>query len=260
MIPLELFFVINGAMDALLLYLSLLWLEAGRIRLVRILAAASLGALYACLAYHPSLSVLQTLPARFVCAAGMVRIAVGSIPLRQTLRGAVLLMAAAFLSGGAAWAARMALPQHTVVTALLAGALVAGLVGHLWLRRSRRTAMVYGQITLRHRGVELSLDAAVDTGNQALDALTGLPVVVLPRERAERAFPLLASQELPEGMRLIGLRSVSGTALLPCFVPEFISWNHEPVKAVVAVAPRGALRMALAPPGFEAARAGRRLA
>ena len=49
MIPLELFFVINGAMDALLLYLSLLWLEAGRIRLARILAAAGLGALYDCL-------------------------------------------------------------------------------------------------------------------------------------------------------------------------------------------------------------------
>ena len=107
MIPLELFFVINGAMDALLLYLSLLWLEAGRIRLVRILAAASLGALYACLAYHPSLTALQSLPARFVCAAGMVRVAAGRISLRQILRGAVLLVAAAFLSGGAASAARL---------------------------------------------------------------------------------------------------------------------------------------------------------
>jgi len=260
MIPLELFFLINGGMDALLLYLALLWLETGRIRLIRILAAAGLGALYACLAYHPRLSVLQSLPMRFACAGCMVRLAAGKLPLGRIVRGAVLLVAAAFLSGGAAAAARLALPQGTVITALLAGALAAGFIGHLWLRRSRSVAMVYGKVTLRHRGVELSLDAAVDTGNQALDALTGLPVVVLPRERAEQAFPALSSQELPEGMRLIGLRGVSGTVLLPCFVPESIFWNHEPVKAIVAVAPRGALRVALAPPGFEAARAGRRLA
>lgn len=98
-------------------------------------------------------------------------------------------------------------------------------------------------ITLRitHACQCLSLTALVDTGNLLHDPLTHLPVIVISRQAASKLLP--NTGELLPGMRLISVRTVAGTALMPIFRPQqlqlLLPQGWQSVHAVVGLSPDG---------------------
>ena len=98
-------------------------------------------------------------------------------------------------------------------------------------------------ITLRitHACQCLNLTALVDTGNLLHDPITHLPVIVISRQAASKLLP--STGELLPGMRLISVRTVAGTTLMPIFRPQqlqlLLPQGWQSVHAVVGLSPDG---------------------
>lgn len=239
----------NAALDAWLLILAVQWLDAGRPNAARILIASTVGGLYACAAWMnawmPLRNALVSLPVALV----MARLATDSVRFSVAVKTAGFFLAATALTGGAAFALINLAPRIHPMLAVALAVLLSGAAARAFIGSRRKTRLTYGRINLLYRDNQCAFDAAVDTGNQAIDPFSGLPVVVMRHEVAASLFPLLKDNafDLSDGLRLIPVRTVSGTALLPCFTPEVITWNEHPIRAAVAVAPRGLITVALAP-------------
>lgn len=89
----------------------------------------------------------------------------------------------------------------------------------------------------------VSLTALIDSGNLLRDALTGLPVIVISRRCAARLVALPPDGSLAPGMRLIPVRTISGTALMTVFRPDqvciFNSGGWQRAEALIGVSPDG---------------------
>ena len=252
MIPIELFFIANVLMDYYLLYLSLRWLDARMIHVPRLLLAAAFGGLYACAAYGFA-GWLLIPPIPLLMAAPMVRISLGRAPVKTILKGAGFMLTAAFLSGGTIFAIRQAFPGASYAPFMLAGAAIAGISSLALGRNKRRAAWVKGEVQYRYKDTAGRFDAAVDSGNHAVDPVSGLPVIVAPADTVARYFSVKEIHELralPEGFRLMALSTVAGTKLAPVFTPDIVTWNGKPVRAAIALATSGKLTIALAPSCF----------
>lgn len=89
----------------------------------------------------------------------------------------------------------------------------------------------------------VALTALIDSGNLLRDALTGLPVIVISRRSAARLIPLPPDGTLAPGMRLIPVRTISGTSLMTVFRPDQVciltggSWQR--AEALIGVSPDG---------------------
>lgn len=87
----------------------------------------------------------------------------------------------------------------------------------------------------------ISLTALVDSGNLLRDPLTGLPVIVVSRRAVSQLIPLPPPGEISPGMRLISVRTVSGTGLMAVFRPDRVrlltpgGWID--VRALIGVSP-----------------------
>lgn len=110
------------------------------------------------------------------------------------------------------------------------------------LARCFPTASHKACITLEiiHRTRRLQLTALVDSGNLLRDPITRLPVIVISRKAASR---LLDQQEFSPGMRLISVRTVAGSSLMPVFRPGevrlLLPQGWQPIHAVIGLSPEG---------------------
>lgn len=89
----------------------------------------------------------------------------------------------------------------------------------------------------------LTLTALVDTGNLLRDTVTGLPVTIISRRAAAKLTALPPPGGLSPGMRLIPVRTVTGTALMTVFRPDRVRiqqgniWLE--VHTLIGLAPEG---------------------
>lgn len=87
------------------------------------------------------------------------------------------------------------------------------------------------------------LTALVDSGNLLRDPLTGLPVIVISRRAAARLTPLPPEGEVLPGMRLMRVRTVAGTSLMPILRPDALrirvggAWQE--AEALIGLSPGG---------------------
>lgn len=92
-------------------------------------------------------------------------------------------------------------------------------------------------------GHRLELTALVDSGNLLRDPLTHLPVIVVSRQAAARIIPLPPPGEASPGMRLISVRTIAGSALMPVFRPDrvrlMLSGGWQETRAVIGLSPDG---------------------
>lgn len=100
------------------------------------------------------------------------------------------------------------------------------------------------QLELSWQGRSLTLPAMLDSGNLLRDPVTGLCVIVAPLRAAARMEPELIlwyqQQRLPEGFRLLKVRTAAGSCLMPLFRPDqcslYLDGKKLPVRVMVAVA------------------------
>lgn len=92
-----------------------------------------------------------------------------------------------------------------------------------------------------HGARRLELTALVDSGNLLRDPITRLPVIVISRKAAAQLLPDV--RELAPGMRLISVRTVAGSTLMPVFRPGevrlLLPQGWQTVRAVIGLSPDG---------------------
>lgn len=96
--------------------------------------------------------------------------------------------------------------------------------GTLMLPRMRRRThpMPITRVEIRWHDRSVCLNALMDTGNLLWDPVTGLPVVVCSRQAMGALLPKTFPGALPEGFRLLSVRTAAGGTLMPCFRPESV--------------------------------------
>lgn len=253
MMSIELFLLINIAADYIALFIAAMWLDDGRVNHKRAALASIIGAIYAAFAFGVAPMPLLTPPVYLVVALGMVSLAIGRKKAAAMVKATVFMLAASFVIGGATHALINGARSIAPIAALVVGMAISLAVAWFLARNKRAARWNYGKLNVRFGDRQLTLDGAVDSGNRAIDPISGLPVVIIPFEKAVLTFPELSTSEtgIMEGMRLIPLSTISGKSLAPCFTPDILLWNGSPKRAVIAVANRGSISLALAPSCFE---------
>lgn len=114
------------------------------------------------------------------------------------------------------------------------------LLSHL-LPTDGHTPCVAVEIT--HAGFHLELTALVDSGNLLRDPITQLPVIVISQAAAARLMPYVHPDMLAPGMRLISVRTIAGSSLMPVFRPSqvrlLLPQGWQTVSAVIGLSPDG---------------------
>lgn len=227
----EVFVLQNALVDACLLWLVAAW-RGGRINPRRIVLGALLGAGYATAAALIG-GTLRSVPFQAVVSVAMVCVALKSRPGRAVLPLSGVLWIGAALLGGALSMGVAAVPAIAF----------AGFAGMALLRRKHAPPPNTASLVIRQGEKTQKMEAIVDTGNRALDALTGLPVVFVE-----------AGVFRPEPGRVLCIRTAAGASVVPCFLPDAISLDGKQVRAVVACCAKGSLTCALVPYGLCAER------
>lgn len=241
---LDLAFLLNGAADALALYVTAR-LSGVHIRGRRLAAAALLGAVYGTLALLPPLAFLGSAPLQAMICAGLVCLAFGR---RRTLLRETLLfcLLSCTLGGALVAAAMLAQPQGGLSELkklnwsvfFLAGGACFSVLSLLFRGGAKHAVageIARGSVELRGRRADFSV--LLDTGCALTDGLTGAPVLAVYREALSGLFtpeersvlrhlkekgPVWCLERLEPGRwRLLPYRAVGvESALLLCFTAE----------------------------------------
>lgn len=225
---------------------------------LRGLLGAACGAVCSLAVLLPPLPQPVTLLLRLLTAWLMCAAAFGRSERRLLLRRTGCLLGISLLFCGAVYLAETAghpawlLMQNGSIYAdisllklLLAVTAAAAAVSLLSARGRALPAGRY-RLHLRICGTDFSLPALADSGNLLRDAFTGKPVIVcgaglLSDWLVRFPDPDTAAASRP-GFRLLPVQTVSGTALLPAFSPDFAAiarsdrpCQETPVDVLIAV-------------------------
>lgn len=249
-IALEGFILLNLLMNGFTLLMSARIASCKRIRPGRIFCGAWVGTAYALLAYTwPPAKTVLFFPASLLMAASIAP----QTRLRVLLRCAGTLIGCTFLLGGTGYALTQALKSRGLALAL-GTPIAVYCVLRLVRTRTERSGSMTVRLRCGYRGNSAEIDGFVDSGNRLIDAVTGLPVIVVSAADVRGMLPESADptdiSTLPPGFRLLALASVCGTEMAMCFHPRV--WVRQrdawcEVQAVMAVAPRPLPEGALVP-------------
>ena len=261
----DVLFIINFSMDFLSLYI------VGRLmhfvmEAKRVIAGASLGALYGVLELLMTLTALRQTALTLGVLCLMCLVAFGRKSFRTYITSVGLTFGVSMLIGGIMTSAFLKLgnavsyleiggtiatvygeiPVWKFAVFALFSALITWLLGKLFRRkRSQRVCLV----RMRFDGREREFPALVDSGNLLEEPVSGTPVIflkgkaakLLPKELLSAMKNGVASLSLPEAgkLRVIPGKTVSGEGILLAAVPENISLRSgrgwETRRALVAV-------------------------
>lgn len=206
-------------------------------RNIRLLLAAVLGALSSLAVFLPPLPLPLCLAGRILLAALLCGTAFGFRQFRPLLRLTGTLLGVSILFCGAVYLlAMLKTPdgwylQNTffyadisLMTLLLGTTAAAALTV---IRSHRAAALPHRcyRLHLRLGTLDLMLPALADTGNTLRDAFSGKAVIVCGKEALSawlRHFPdTETAAASAKGFRMIPVKTVAGTKLLPAFLPEY---------------------------------------
>lgn len=135
------------------------------------------------------------------------------VPRRLRLRMAVLAgLLSLWVTGLLRFIAPLALPS--LLTVLLGCAALSAMP--LTITRAGSVPLC-ATVEIRSGSQRLTLTALIDSGNLLRDVITGLPIIVISRRAAERLILLPPDGSLLPGMRLMTVRTISGTAMMTIF-------------------------------------------
>lgn len=193
---LDLFVLVNGIVDYVLLAVTAQVSQARTSR-TRLLLAAAWGTAYACAVWLVPVPALGRLPAVLLASACMLLIAFWPVtPRRLAVLAAWFYGLGCFVAGGALALLSVAAERHGGTSALplalllsMAAAVAAGrALWRMWRRRSG-PGRLYVTLGLTCEGRAVRVPALVDTGNQLRDPLTGTAVVVVEEAAVASLLP-----------------------------------------------------------------------
>lgn len=250
-IYLDLHFLLNLLADYLVL-LSAARVCSLRLKRLRYLLAAGLGAVYSVLSVLPGFEFLSSTPAKLLCALLMALIAYGRE--REPLRCFGVFLGISALFGGLVWAAGGSLPLKEL--------LICFAVCYLFLRlffsaKAKLPDKKRIDVELQLFGKKAFFKALVDTGNGLSDPLSGMEVMVACPHALKPLFPenaallelpaaelLELSGQIPElkgRFRLLPCTTVGGSGLLAVFKADRIMLDgREEKELLVALSPHAA--------------------
>ncbi|MBS6564683.1 MAG: hypothetical protein DBY09_02780 [Selenomonadales bacterium] len=230
--------------DNLLMDFSLLLcarvLSGRRQSLLRLLAAAAIGAIYACL--MPVIGFLDFLPLKLALPCAMALCAFASKKQKGFWAAALSFIGGTLLSGGAAFglsyllnADMLAVPGGFFTSGSTARSIIFGLsatalsVSGLLALIKKRRRIISGEaeliVTIDNKTVRLH--SFIDSGNCLKDALSGLPVAIAGRDCVKQLLNddmnRLLDGQIPEalpGIHIIGYKSVGGEGVLYGIQPQ----------------------------------------
>ena len=213
----ELVFLDNFTVNLLIILLAGLLTRATR-RWGRYALAATLGGVYACIAF--GVSAVGMLPVRVCVGVAMGFIAFRARGERGAWRSVCAFWAASFMLAGAIYAVSAAFgetataggvmivrpPTRAILLGLLTGAVTTAVLAHI-RRRTQQRAQNTAVITLAMGKRHTQVKALIDTGNLAREPLTGLSVIFLSHTAAAELLEmpllkLLDGNAMPETDRL----------------------------------------------------------
>lgn len=219
---------------------------------LRFFAAAALGALYSVLLLLPELGFLGTPITKICLGALMTLIAFGKVRRLFRVFAAFLAVSAAF--GGAVFAASLLAGRDpdtglyidiSMRVLILSFALCYFVLTLVFRRLGRRRARETVEVKIVHDGKVSIFTALRDTGNELIDPVSGLPVMVADISAVKELFPENSADILRTGapeflellgkyglkFRLVPFRTVgTKTALMPVFRPDTIFVNGQQKK------------------------------
>ena len=205
----------------LLMNLTMLWLTARfnghKLSLFRILAAASVGSIYALVVLFPGLTVIKSLGVKLMMAALMVWLAFGFSSCHKFGRDFLCLFIAGFFLGGLSLGLHFLLSASSSVTdedlfvltnyekwfVLVITIMIAYCVGKwgalLWRKKVGQMQHKI-PLTVKLGGKKISVQALVDTGNHLVEPMSQHPVVIIEYEAIKPILPGEISQLYSNGL------------------------------------------------------------
>lgn len=227
-------------------------LSAKRLRLVM---AASLGALYSLCILLPELSILTSLGVKIIMAFTIVTVAFGIVSLKQAVRLVACFFVISFLFAGIMFFIwhNVCLPGLIVKNGMVyfnispLFLIISTLISYLIMSAYDRIAGnkkiedCHCEILVHFHGRQVRLKAKVDTGNSLREPFSNLPVVVTSYHSIKEIAPehihrYLKASNLTHStesdtstgpvclsLRMIPFNAVNGRGLLPAFKAEYVT-------------------------------------
>lgn len=247
----------NACVNFLILYL--VWrIAKNSSSLWRLMASASMGALYAVLLLVPSLHFLSFLPFKLILSILMVLLAYRVYRLKDFLKLIGFFYAITFLLAGSCFAFFYASKRELMVEnglfiiedfpirlILYSATFLLILYRTLWpliVKKINTKNLIY-RIRLYFEGQIISLDVLLDTGNDLCDPINKSPVMLVEYDLIKQVLPLeikrlyrqggsvfqLENKEIKDSLlesgwldrfRLIPYASVNGSGLIMAYKPD----------------------------------------
>lgn len=201
-------------------------ISGGRIRIIRCLSAALFGAGYA--VFAAIFAAFDSLLPRALALILMTWAADGFYSVKAFLRQFAVFFLAFAVSGGAAYALALFSGGGHISGSVIyfdkpillsgAGIALSGtafLIAESKMGRARRSE--YIKLAVLKGGEVYRFTALYDSGNRAIDPVTGLSVII-----AEDIFP----EKVKTGAHSFSIKTASGTAELSLFVPDRVVFSE----------------------------------
>lgn len=187
----DMLFLINFLMDFVVLWAAARLAQI-RVSLWRLAGGACIGALYSVIVLLPGLEHLSSFEVKFLVSLAMALVAFAPLPWKKFGQTVLYFYLVAFTMGGAVlgfiyFMATNSIPEGLgsfpirylwlIVALVIAGLL--GKYGVAYFRKSLLQDLLKVPVEITIHGRQLKLNGLVDTGNQLVDPVTGVPVIIV---------------------------------------------------------------------------------
>ncbi len=244
----ELFALVNTLTNGLSLWMAARLLGGPNPEWKCVYQASLCGTIYGFAAFLPGLSYLRTVPFVLLSSLCMAKLLFPRLRPLLVIKAALLVLLCGLLLGGfLSWLVMQGISPWLAFGLLFLS--MAGIAFFCGVRIKIPSGVTMVEI-FRKGGISpepVHLPAMLDTGNQLVDPITGLPVVVTSSSSLKPLLPANVKPDQPEtlpmGFRLLRVQTTAGHKLMMCFRPNQFRLQLEGIwydcQVLIAIAPTG---------------------
>jgi len=194
---LDIIFLENLFMDTIILFATGIIVKS-KIKIIRILISAAIGSIYAITAYISILEIFSSIMLKVILSIVMIYIAFSPLSIKSCLKQLIIFYLTSFTFGGVAFALLYFIKPEGIMwqSGILTGTypmeviLIGGIIGFIIIVTAFKN--IKGKISKKDIFCELKINinnkylyvkAIIDTGNFLKEPITGIPVVIVEKEK-----------------------------------------------------------------------------